>query len=139
MPKVICKKIGCKKLIEKGINNGYCEEHKEFGQKLKKEAESYRLSNYNSYRRNSKETKFYNSKAWKDPKYGAKIAALTRDNYMCQHCLAKGIINHTNLEVHHIVPLKHDYSIGLELSNLVTLCRSCHKIADDKFKKYKIK
>lgn len=135
MPKVICKRVGCKKLVEKGLNNGYCDEHKEYGQKLKEEADKYRTQNYNKTRKDTRESKFYNSKGWNK----AREAALNRDNYLCQHCLEKNIINSKNLEVHHIVPLKHDYSLRLELDNLITLCRSCHKKEDDKLKKYKIK
>lgn len=135
MPKVICKKVGCKKLIEKGTNNGYCYDHKELGMKLKKEAESYRLSNYNSYRRNSKETKFYNSKVWNE----LREYVLTKHNYLCQDCLSKDIITTDNLEVHHIIPIKQDFSLALEEDNLKVLCRSCHKKAHDDMNKYKIK
>ncbi len=135
MPKVICKKIGCKKLIEKGINNGYCENHKELGEKLKKESDTYRLSNYNSYRRNSKETKFYNSKAWIE----LKEYVLSKQNYLCQDCLEKGIITTSNLEVHHIIPIKENFNLSLDEDNLRVLCRSCHKKAHDQMKKFKIK
>lgn len=65
MPKVICKKIGCKKLIDKGKNNGYCDEHKEFGEKLKQENDKHRFRSYNQDRKDSKETKLYNIK-WKN-------------------------------------------------------------------------
>lgn len=46
-----------------------------------------------------------------------KRAVLERDNYVCQQC---GAIE--NLAVHHIDRDKQNS----ELSNLVTLCRSCH-------------
>lgn len=135
MPKVICKKIGCKKLIEKGANNGYCDEHKEVGMKLKQEADKYRVSNYNTTRRNSRETKLYNSKAW----LMLKERVLAKQHYLCQDCLDRGITNTNNLEVHHIIPVKDDYSLALDEDNLRVLCRSCHKKTHDNMNKYKIK
>lgn len=134
MPKVICKKIGCKKLIEKGINSGYCDEHKEAGVKLKQEADRYRMKQYNQGRKDSKETEFYN-KHWSP----TKTKALTRDNYMCQECKKNGKYITDNLEVHHIVPIKENFDLALDLGNLITLCRSCHKKAHDKLNNYKIK
>ncbi|WP_312288180.1 HNH endonuclease [Terrisporobacter sp.] len=135
MPKVICKHSRCNNLLEKGTNNGYCEDHKEYGEKLQAEAERYRQRSYNNTRKDTEETKFYNSRSWKK----VRLSALKRDNYLCQDCLSKGIINSSWLEVHHITPLKHDYEKRLELENLKTLCRSCHKKADDLIRKCEMK
>lgn len=78
----------------------------------------------------TKETGFYNSKAWKD----------TRRNYkqsvggLCERCLAKGIITPADV-VHHKEPLTKDNIQNLELSlgwcNLQALCRSCHAEVHD--------
>jgi len=75
--------------------------------------------------RQTKETGFYNSKAWKD----------TRRNYkqsvggLCERCLAKGIVTPAEV-VHHKVPLTadniSDLSISLGWNNLQALCRQCH-------------
>lgn len=46
-------------------------------------------------------------------------------------CLKEGIINYRDLEVHHIIKLKDDITKGLEEDNLITLCHSCHRMADD--------
>ena len=46
-----------------------------------------------------------------------RLRALERDHYRCQKCNVK-----YPLEIHHI-----NNHIALELDNLVTLCRSCHK------------
>ncbi|MDN6852701.1 MAG: HNH endonuclease [Tetragenococcus koreensis] len=67
-------------------------------------------------------TEFYHSKAWNK----ARKAALLRDNYMCQRCLANGVITNENLLVHHKTELKNDWSKRLELKNLETVCFSCH-------------
>ncbi len=66
--------------------------------------------------------KYIESDAW------AKLRnqALARDNYHCSICK-----NPNNLEVHH---LKYPETLGTEpLSDLMTLCRDCHK----RIEKYK--
>lgn len=54
--------------------------------------------------------------------YSAQKERREIDNYTCQDCGVKQ--GHRKLDVHHIV----DYSLGgsNEMSNLITLCRSCH-------------
>lgn len=53
-----------------------------------------------------------------------------RDMGLCQDCLKEGKIVSAE-EVHHIIPIStqniHDESITLNESNLVALCRECHK------------
>jgi len=60
-----------------------------------------------------------------------KRAARVRDNFTCQHC---GATNDTVLHVHHIIPYRlfSNYFEANKLDNLVTLCPSCHRIADAK-------
>ena len=58
-----------------------------------------------------------------------------RDGYLCQICLRKQYktmkqYQSKELEVHHIIPLKEDISMGLEGENLITLCTYHHKMAD---------
>lgn len=75
--------------------------------------------------RQTKETGFYQSMAWKN----------TRQNYkqsvggLCERCLAKGIITPAEI-VHHKVPLTadniSDLNISLGWGNLQALCRQCH-------------
>lgn len=50
--------------------------------------------------------------------------ALGRDNYTCQNCGSK-----ERLEVHHIKPYR--ISKDNSLSNLITLCKPCHLMADN--------
>lgn len=51
-----------------------------------------------------------------------------RDNYMCQRCWSiKGIINNSDLQVHHIKN-RHDYPhLIFDNSNLICLCGECNR------------
>jgi len=58
-----------------------------------------------------------------------------RDKYLCQVCLTDKYntnyrYTYRDLEVHHIVPLEEDYSRRLDSSNLITLCRYHHEMAE---------
>lgn len=77
-----------------------------------------------------------NNNAWKggyEPYYGPnwltqRQACLERDGQRCQAC--GGCEDDVLLVVHHIQPLRTfngDYEAANELTNLVTLCRPCHK------------
>ncbi|MED1206159.1 HNH endonuclease [Heyndrickxia acidicola] len=65
--------------------------------------------------------KIYNTARWKK----ARKTALVRDNYLCQECLRRGLITQGNT-VHHIIPLREDFSKAFELDNLETICMECH-------------
>lgn len=73
-------------------------------------------------------TAFYHSAEWA----AAREAALTRDAYLCQHCLKRGRITPATM-VHHIVELTPenigDPRIATDPRNLVSLCDLCHKKA----------
>jgi 5-methylcytosine-specific restriction protein A len=68
---------------------------------------------------------FYLSKEWK----AVRLKVLSRDKWKCQMCgvrclgVAKGM---PSPEVDHIQPLKDFPQLKLEMSNLRTLCKSCH-------------
>lgn len=58
-----------------------------------------------------------------------------RDKYLCQICIRKLYntikkYNYSDLEVHHIVPIKEDYSLRLEDTNLITICKYHHELAE---------
>lgn len=69
-----------------------------------------------------KEQGFYHKTAWRK----IRLMALQRDHYLCQACLKKGIVTIAT-EVHHLQPLEQFPSLGLELSNLQSLCWQCHE------------
>ena len=129
MPKVICKRVGCKKLIEKGANNGYCEEHiKEYQERVvekNKLKEAYhRINNP----RNPKHKNFYNGVKWKQ----LREHILSRDNYLCQDCFKLGMITGAE-EVHHIIEIADDWDKRYDSDNLISLCKKCHSRRHGKF------
>lgn len=69
---------------------------------------------------------FYGRIAWKE----IRDATMRRDHWLCQDCLKKGMYVPAE-EVHHIIPLTpeniNDERISLNMSNLISLCRECHK------------
>lgn len=69
-----------------------------------------------------KEQGFYHTSAWRRN----RLLALQRDHYLCQACLARGKITPAT-EVHHVKELEDHPELGLELSNLQSLCWYCHE------------
>lgn len=62
----------------------------------------------------------------------ARRETLERDNYTCQVC---GVENESN-HVHHIKPRREfdDVSDSNTLDNLITLCNSCHRRCEGRWK-----
>ena len=54
-----------------------------------------------------------------------------RDHYLCQVCLSKNILNYDDLSVHHILPLREDFSKRLDNNNLITLCEKHHRMCEE--------
>jgi len=48
-----------------------------------------------------------------------------RDNYLCQECMKVKRIRTADM-VHHIKELRTHWHLRLVLSNLLSLCNSCH-------------
>ena len=70
--------------------------------------------------------RFYKSAAWKH----CRALVWSRDRGLCVDCLRRGLVTAAE-EVHHIEPLTpeniNDPGVALNLDNLVSLCRECHK------------
>lgn len=71
--------------------------------------------------------KFRSSSLWTNKAEEIK----DRDHYLCQVCLSKNILNYNDLSVHHIIPLKEDFSKRLDNNNLITLCEKHHKMCEE--------
>ncbi|MCM3619172.1 HNH endonuclease [Sutcliffiella horikoshii] len=108
-PQRPCREIGCGKLTR----DSYCEIHKKSQQEITR--------NYNQYNRDDKVNGFYQSTGWRR----ARRLALERDNHLCQRCIKQSKLQAAQL-VHHIVEVKVDWSKRLELTNLESICHSCH-------------
>ncbi|QCK81885.1 HNH endonuclease [Geobacillus kaustophilus NBRC 102445] len=118
-----CAVPGCPNLTQ----GRYCEKHKHKEQQDKAERHRY----YDEHLRDQTARDFYHSKEWQR----VRRAALVRDHYLCQHCLAKKRITPADV-VDHIVPVRVDWSLRLTLDNLQSLCNPCHnrKTSEDKRK-----
>lgn len=64
---------------------------------------------------------FYHSKEWQV----VRRQVLDRDHYLCQVCKRAGRITPAST-VHHITPVRVDYSKRLDPANLETICPACH-------------
>ena len=110
----VCNKMGCNNLTR----NRFCEKHQYI------EAEEKKAINrkYNRNRTDDKEQAFYKSTGWKI----VRKKALARDNYLCQDCLKMGYTVPAQT-VHHIIPIKEQWTLRLIVENMVSLCESCHQ------------
>ena len=82
---------------------------------------------------NSASDKFRGRQVWKNKRREIK----ERDMNVCRLCLTgkfrpdgKPAIVTDNLSVHHIKPLEKDYDYRLDNDWLITLCGSCHELAE---------
>jgi 5-methylcytosine-specific restriction protein A len=104
-----CNKIGCNSLTREG----YCDIHKEEKQLQQRE--------YDRNVRDQKHKQYYNSVEWKK----ARELALMRDNFLCVKCRLNGKLKQADV-VDHITELQDDFSLRSTLTNLQSLCHSCH-------------
>lgn len=54
-----------------------------------------------------------------------------RAHYLCELCKAEGRITYDGVEVHHITKVKDDESLLLDNYNLICLCTTHHREADE--------
>lgn len=71
---------------------------------------------YNQRYRNKQSDQFYHSSEWKR----LSRVVLANAQYRCAECGGLAV------EVHHIIPVRDDWSKRLDIHNLVPLCTSCH-------------
>lgn len=86
----------------------------------------------NEYKTKEQQRKFYKSSTWQK----LRRLALERDRYECVWCRAEGKVTtkeHATLEVDHIAEIETNPELAEELSNLRTLCRSCHNLRHNRF------
>lgn len=76
---------------------------------------------------NSEHKKVYKNKRWES----IRKSVLLRDEYLCQLCKKKGIMVDADT-VHHINPVDERFDLRYDLSNLISLCESCHNKMHDR-------
>jgi 5-methylcytosine-specific restriction enzyme A len=98
----------------------YCDRHKDQLVEDKAEVNAH----YDRFVRDKNSTAFYKSKVWRE----TRAHVLRRDNHLCQHCYQDKRIRAADM-VHHIEELKDAWDKRLLISNLISLCNSCHNRA----------
>jgi 5-methylcytosine-specific restriction protein A len=111
----VCAQAGCK-TITKNRNCTKCQT--KFNIKSKEYAKKRARKSTRSMPSTNKA--FYGSTQWK-----ALRDRKIRKDPLCQLCLPKGFLREGK-DIDHIIELKDDYSLRLDITNLQTLCRSCH-------------
>lgn len=99
-----CRKQGCNKVTTD--SSGYCDDHKSCGWQRHQNGKTSSQRGYGS--------------KWRK----LRVVVLGRDKHLCQECLKRGLYV-TASTVDHITPKAHGG--GDDLSNLQSLCYSCHK------------
>ena len=84
-----------------------------------KAAERHKM--YDTHARNQKAKQFYHSKQW----IRLRDLTMARAGYQCQRCKQQGKITPAT-EVHHIVPIRVDWSRRLDAGNCIPVCHACH-------------
>lgn len=127
MPKVICRYVGCNELINKG--EGYCEKHKLKMEERRKV--NHKFYDYN--RKDSREWKFYKTKWWEQLRLNVLVAYNYIDVYV--YYIENRIVKANT--VHHIIPVKDDWSKRDDIENLFPLSESTHKKIHELYQKDK--
>ncbi|MCM3411473.1 HNH endonuclease [Metabacillus litoralis] len=110
-----CDFNGCPNKINRGT---YCEDHGR-SSKARKRKSIYHNTNKS----------FYNSKEWKH----VRSMVYERERGYCQRC--RKFVFGKQAQVHHVVPVKKNPSLKLELNNLKLLCPVCHSIEENMVEK----
>ena len=85
---------------------------------------------YDLYSRDKKSKGFYNGQEW----LCARTAALDADGGIDVYLyMTQGVVVAAD-SVHHIVPLKDDWSLRVELSNLISLHHDTHSLIETMYK-----
>jgi 5-methylcytosine-specific restriction protein A len=109
-----CKYNGCPELVR--TKNGLCKAHQQY--------------KYTVYKwRGSAASRGYDWN-WRR----IRSQALARDKYLCVHCLADGRAT-AAVDVDHRIPLTTAPEHRLDLDNLQSLCRPCHRAKTERDKK----
>jgi 5-methylcytosine-specific restriction protein A len=129
MPKKVCASVGCRSITTKR----YCPSC-ERAVELKAKEHAKTRARKSKVNMTDKNKTFYGSKEWRN----LRDKKLRKDP-LCEDCKDNGFLREGK-DVDHVVEIKDDYSRRLDITNLRTLCRSCHmhkthKVRRDRAKK----
>lgn len=113
-----CDFNGCTEKIVKGK---YCKAHKTSRKAIKKK---------DIYHHDNKS--FYNTDAWK----AVRADVYEREMGKCQRCTRH--VYGRSAHCHHIVPIKKNKLLKLEINNVMLLCPQCHVIVENEEKTKKV-
>ena len=88
---------------------------------------NYKCNAGRTYNKGTEADKLRQKNKWKRK----SLEIRERANHLCEVCRDKGVYTYNNLEVHHITPLSEDSNSLLDNYNLICLCSSCHKQAEE--------
>ncbi|MBD6961599.1 HNH endonuclease signature motif containing protein [Vibrio parahaemolyticus] len=111
----VCASAGCKNVT----SSRYCSKCQRKADERSREHAKKRART-SARRYEDKYKSFYGSQAWRD----LRLLKLKRDP-LCEDCKANGFLRE-GYDVDHVVEIKDDFSRRLDITNLRTLCRSCH-------------
>ena len=110
MRKIICRAIGCCRLVDPSTGHKYCVEHQTL-ERLDQEEKKVFYPNA----RHNVWANLYNSPRWK-----ALRDAKLKEDPLCEICGAEAT------EVHHIQPHNGDPAVFFDSGNLMSICHTCH-------------
>lgn len=114
----LCAYPGCSELVR---YTRYCTRHQEKAQKRYQQRQQEANKHYNRHKRDKQIERFYRSTAWRM----VRVQALSRDHYLCKDCLEQHRIT-SAVTIHHIIPIRDDWSKRLDINNCRSLCDACH-------------
>lgn len=133
-----CRYPGCHAMAK--LPDHYCKQHyaheAEYLANRQRWSRSHhnrlRQHRYNAIARNRNDTKreqyeFYQSRQWQS----LRRQVLDRDHYICQYC---GQPNSKTVD--HVVPIEYNQDLMINIDNLATICRKCHKHKTDWEQRY---
>ncbi len=113
-----CQFNGCTNKVEKGA---YCLDHV-VTRRSKKRKDIYHHENKS----------FYVTDAWQD----VRADVYEREKGKCQRC-HKFVFGKT-AHCHHIIPIKKNPTLKLDVNNIMLLCPKCHAIVENEEKTKKV-
>ena len=129
--KKFCAWQGCNETID--LSQMYCPKHQiQYEQQNRQNQKNY--DNTIRYKRDKKYSDFYKSMEWEHMKLYIKSKYKSL-------CLWSYFINYEIVateEVHHIIPIKADFSLRLNEGNLIPLSFTIHKRVEARYKHSKV-